>query len=147
MFFLGAEMNDCMLYHVMYVSQSESTLYSCLNVKELLTWNRCNIWELGDCNRTGTHNHLVCKAHRSIIWPVWLNGWEFIYKLKGSGFESCCSRWNEYCLILLLQVINSICCFNSQSVSVKLHFAAYSLKQIKYWWTISSGSCFIYLKT
>ena len=36
MFFLGVEMNDCMLYHVMYVSQSESTLYSCLNVRNSL---------------------------------------------------------------------------------------------------------------
>ena len=36
-------------------------LYSCLNVKELLAWNRCNIWSLGDCYKTWTHNHLICK--------------------------------------------------------------------------------------
>ena len=30
-------------YHVMYVFQSESTLYSCLNVKELLARNRHEI--------------------------------------------------------------------------------------------------------
>ena len=24
---------------------------------------------------------------RSIIWPVWLNGWVFVYKLTGCGFE------------------------------------------------------------
>ena len=30
-------------YHVMYVFQSESTLYSCLNVKELLARNRRDI--------------------------------------------------------------------------------------------------------
>ena len=35
-------------------------LYSCLNVKELLAPNRCNIWSLNDCNKTWTHNHLVC---------------------------------------------------------------------------------------
>ena len=31
---------DCMFFHVMYVFQSESTLYSCLNVKELLARSR-----------------------------------------------------------------------------------------------------------
>ena len=30
-------------YHVMYALQSESTLYSCLNVKELLARNRDEI--------------------------------------------------------------------------------------------------------
>ena len=34
--------------HVMYAFQSESTLYSCLNVKELLARNRCKIWSLSD---------------------------------------------------------------------------------------------------
>ena len=53
-------------YHVMYVFQSESTLYSCLNVKELLAQNR----------------------------PVWLNGWVFVYDLSGCGFESSCSHIN-----------------------------------------------------
>ena len=48
-------------YHVTYVFQSESTLYSCLNVKELLARSRRDIWRLSDCNGTRTHNHLVCK--------------------------------------------------------------------------------------
>ena len=48
-------------YHVTYVFQSESTLYSCLNVKELLARSRRDIWRLSDCNVTRTHNHLVCK--------------------------------------------------------------------------------------
>ena len=63
----------------------ESTLYSYLNVKELLAWNRQDIWSLGDWNQTRTLNHLVCK--RTLIW---LNGWVFIYKLSGYGFESHC---------------------------------------------------------
>ena len=41
--------------------QSESTLYSCLNDKELLDGNRRNILSLSDCNGIGTHNHLVRK--------------------------------------------------------------------------------------
>ena len=28
----------------------------------------------------------------SIIWPVWLNGWVFIYELSGCWFESSCSH-------------------------------------------------------
>ena len=48
-------------YHVMYVFQSESTLYSCLNVKEFLARSRREIWSLSDCNWTRTQNHLVHK--------------------------------------------------------------------------------------
>ena len=32
------------------------------------------------------------SQHSSIIWPVWLNGWVFVYELSGSGFESRCSH-------------------------------------------------------
>ena len=49
-------------YHVMYAFQSESTLCSCLNVKELLAWSRREIWNLSDCNWIRTHNHLVYKC-------------------------------------------------------------------------------------
>ena len=73
-------------YQVMYVFQSESTFYSCLNVKELLARNRCEIWSLHDCNRAWTHNHLVRKGTLSqlaklaslakwlsvLLWPKWL---------------------------------------------------------------------------
>ena len=37
-------------YHVMYVFQSDYTLYSCLNVKALHAQNRRHIWSLRDCN-------------------------------------------------------------------------------------------------
>ena len=74
--------------HVTYVFQGESTPYVCLNVEELLAQNRRHIWSLRDCNRTRTHNHLVRKQH----WPVWLNGWVFVYDLSSCGFESLCSH-------------------------------------------------------
>ena len=48
-------------YHVAYAFQSEPTLYSCLNVKELLAQNKHEIWSLSDRNWTRTHNHLVRK--------------------------------------------------------------------------------------
>ena len=62
-------------YHVTYAFQSESTLYSCLNVKELLAQSRREIWSFSGCN-----------------WSVWLNSWLFVYELGGSGFESSCSH-------------------------------------------------------
>ena len=46
-------------YYVMYAFQSESTLYSCLNIKEVLTQNRHNIWRLSESN--GIRTHLVQK--------------------------------------------------------------------------------------
>ena len=48
-------------YNVTYAFQSKSTLYSCLNVKELLARSRCEILSLSDCNWTRTHNRLVRK--------------------------------------------------------------------------------------
>ena len=47
--------------HVTYVFQSESTAYSCLNVKELLARRSHKIWRLSDCSWTWTQNHLVLK--------------------------------------------------------------------------------------
>ena len=40
--------------------------------------------------------HLIDKysQHSSIIWPVWPNGWVFIYQLSGCGLESRCSNLN-----------------------------------------------------
>ena len=45
----------------MYAFQSESTLYICLNVKELLARSRRDIWNLIDRNGTRTHNNLIRK--------------------------------------------------------------------------------------
>ena len=41
---------------------------------------------LSNCSWTRTQNHLFCK------WIA--NGWVFVYKLNGSGFESSCSHLN-----------------------------------------------------
>ena len=32
------------------------------------------------------------SQHTSIIWPVWLNGWAFVYKLKGCGNKFYCNQ-------------------------------------------------------
>ena len=59
--------------HVTYAFHSESTPYSCLNVKELLAWNRREIWSLSDCNWARTHNHLVRKRTLNIKSRIKLN--------------------------------------------------------------------------
>ena len=46
-------------YYVTYAFQSESTLFSCLNVKELLSRSGRDIWGLSDSNEIRKHNHLV----------------------------------------------------------------------------------------
>ena len=45
---------------------------------------------------TYTQMHRTDKysQHRSIIWPVWLTGWVFVYELSSCGFESCCCHLN-----------------------------------------------------
>ena len=52
-------------YHVTYAFQSESILYVCLNVKELLARNSRNIRSLSDCNEIRTQNHLVHRQTRN----------------------------------------------------------------------------------
>ena len=75
-------------YHVTYVFQSESTLYSCLNVKELLARNTRHIWSLSDSNGIRTRNHLVRKRTLNHLAKLAENSWVFVYKLSGCGFES-----------------------------------------------------------
>ena len=48
-------------YHVTYAFQSESRLYSYLNVKDFLARSRRVIWSLSDWNWTRSQNHLVRK--------------------------------------------------------------------------------------
>ena len=48
-------------YHVMYAFQSKSTLYSSLNMKELVAWYRRDIWSLSESIEIRTHKHLVYK--------------------------------------------------------------------------------------
>ena len=48
-------------YHVTYAFHSEYTLYSCLNVKELLARDRRRILRLSESDGIQTQNHLVCK--------------------------------------------------------------------------------------
>ena len=57
---------------------------------------RSTLKRLHDMIRTYCHMHCTDKysQHSSIIWPVWLNGWVFVYELSDCGFESNCSHLN-----------------------------------------------------
>ena len=48
-------------YHLTYAFQSESTLFSCQSIKELLAWSRLYILSLSECNWSWTCNQLVDK--------------------------------------------------------------------------------------
>ena len=58
--------------HLTYAFQSETTLYSCLNVKELFAQSKCEIWSLSECNWTRNQNHLVCKQTLNHL-AIWLS--------------------------------------------------------------------------
>ena len=73
--------------------------------------------ELSDCNWNRNQNHLVRKRTLNhlakLIWPVWPNGWVFVYELSGSGFESSYSHLKE------LQIKN-FCNTNSEKLRIFL---------------------------
>ena len=75
-------------YHITYAFQSESTFYSCLNVKEFLARNRREIWSLSDCNWTQTHNHFARKQAISHLAKLakWLYCVVSIYLYGTFGF-------------------------------------------------------------
>ena len=92
--------------HVTYAFQSESTLYSCLNVKELLARNRRDIWRLSDCNWTRTHNHLVRKRTLNHLakltkWLSWVVS-TYLYGAFDCMFLSCHVRVSEWIYTLYL---------------------------------------------
>ena len=102
---LWPEMTVCS-YHVTYAFQNDSTLYSCLNVKQLLAWNRRETWRLSDCNWTRTQNHLVCK--RTLNHLAKLSKWlscvvsTYLYGAFDFMFLSCQVRISEWIHTLYL---------------------------------------------
>ena len=58
------------------------------------------------------------SEHSSIIWPLWPNGWVFIYELSGSGFESSCNHLNfRFCACIEHRVR-----WHSDNYRVWIHF-------------------------
>ena len=87
-------------YHVTYAFQSESTLYSCLNVSEILLKSRHEIWSISDCNLNRTHYHLVHK--RTLNHLVKLAKWlscidsTYLYGEFHCIFLSCHGRISKW---------------------------------------------------
>ena len=83
---------NCMFLSCQIRFQSESTLYICLNVNELLARRRREIWSLSDCNWIRIHNHLVRKrtlnhlAKLAVLAP--LQSLISIYFQQTQHFES-----------------------------------------------------------
>ena len=68
---------------------------------EILTWLK----HIRDMIRTYTQMYRIdnYSQHSLIIWPVWLNGWVFVYELSGCRFESRCSHLNFRCHVCFEQ--------------------------------------------
>ena len=79
--------------HVTYMFQSESTVYSCLNVKEHLGRSRREIWRLSECNWTQTQSHLVRKWTLKQL-AKWLSV-RLRTRWGACGFEFSCSQWER----------------------------------------------------
>ena len=115
-------------YHVTYAFQSESKLYSYLNVKELLTRSRRKVWSLSDYNWTWTHNHLAHKRTLNHLaklakWlSVWLNSWVFVYKLSGCGFAFSCSHLKFSIFIFVSSKMIIIISFPTSLVYESFHY-------------------------
>ena len=73
---------------------------NCACFKQGVSWHSCNyecrftlkrvsdmITTLSQMHRSGKYSQ-----HSLIIWLVWLNGWVFVYVLRGCGSEPRCSH-------------------------------------------------------
>ena len=110
-------------YHVTYEFESESTLYSFLNVKEFLARSRRQIWRLSDCNGTRTHNHLLRK--RKLNHLAQLAKWlicvvsTYLYGAFDCMFLSCHVRVLEWIHTLQLPECQGTPC-SKQASYVKI---------------------------
>ena len=64
-------LTDCSSCHVTLAFQSESTLYSWMNVKELFVRSRREIWRLSDCNWTRLQLQLDSKWLSARLRTKW----------------------------------------------------------------------------
>ena len=108
----------------MYGFESESTLYCCPNVKELLALSRRNIWSLSDFHLTRTQNHLALKRTLKHLAKLakWLRCVRSTY-LKcafACMFLSCHVPISEWIHNLQLSECEGIpCCSDTQYLKFK----------------------------
>ena len=82
--------SDCMLW-LCHVQVSEWIYKEFLDI-QATTECRFTLKRIRDMIITYSQMYHTDKysRHSSIIWPVWLNGWVFVYELNACGFESRC---------------------------------------------------------
>ena len=81
------KMSSGCCYHVTYTFQSESTLYKCLNLKELLVQNRHFVWSLGSSIQFG-HIGTFCPPGTYFYLGI-LKHFE-LQKFRKKLFKSLC---------------------------------------------------------
>ena len=99
--------------HVTYAFQSESTLRFRACFEQEVPWHPGNYWVWIRSERRTWHDKNIesnasyrkYSEHSSIIWPVWPNGWAFVYELSGSGFKYSCSHLKSFLLFTSLTSI------------------------------------------
>ena len=120
-------------YHVTYVFQSESALYSCLNVKELLAQSRSEIWSLSDSNWTQRSGRKMNKRKNLLILHYFGKGFpSFSMNRKKKVFQAfslqlCSTANSKFSFNVSLNKIN---CFKTQTifpVPKSIHFSRDSL--------------------
>ena len=73
---------------------------ACLEQGVLWHLGNYRVWIHSECARDMTktyrqmHRTGKYSQYSSIIWPVWPNGWVFVYELRTCGFGSTCSHLN-----------------------------------------------------
>ena len=112
-------------YQVTYVFKSDFTLHFYLNVKQLLSQNRRDIWSLNDCNGTRTENHLVLKQTLNHLakltkWFSWAVS-TYLYATCDCIFLSCHLRVSEW--------IHTLCLSECQETSFSKQ-----LRYLKFKW-------------
>ena len=109
--------------HVTYAFHSESTLCSCLHVKELYAWSRRNIWNFSECIWSLTQNHFALK--RTINHLVKLAKWlscvlsTYLYGVFDCMFLWCQVRVSEWIHLVVLPEYQETPCTKQAARNLK----------------------------
>ena len=76
----------------------------CTCFKQRVPWHLGNYWVYIHYSKCTWHDKNIKSntpdkhsQHSSIIWPIWLNGWVFLYELGGCGLKSHCFHLTARC--------------------------------------------------
>ena len=111
-------------YHVKHEFRSEFTPCICMNIKELLTRNRRDIWSLSDCNgfQTAKLAKMIesCCSHSDTDVFLWI--WRNFFK------TSFLQNTLGQLLLFLLHINISLYCSTSLSRDLQKYYKRITLK-------------------